>query len=78
MGVNGEEWQTLPFLVNPPSFAAITAALVAEIHGRCGYFPSLIRLRPVVGATPPRFEFAEIINLQAIRDTARSRRHQSH
>ena len=69
-----EQWQTTPLLVNPPSLAPITAVLLAELHGRCGYFPTIVRLRPMVGVTPPQFEVAELINLQALRDTARTQR----
>ena len=39
-----------------------------------GYFPPVIRMKPVENALPPRFEVAEIINLQAIRDAARKER----
>jgi hypothetical protein len=52
----------------------IAVTLLAELHGRMGYFPAMLRLRPVTGSTPPRFEVAEIINLQTVRDRARSRR----
>ena len=68
------EWQTLPLLVNPPSLNLIAVALLAELHGRCGYFPTVLRLRPVPGSTPPRFEVAELVNLQAVRDAARQKR----
>jgi hypothetical protein len=66
-----EELQTLPVLVNPPSYNFITALLLAELHGRMGYFPPVIRIRPVEGSLPPRFEVAEILNLQAVREQAR-------
>jgi hypothetical protein len=69
-----QEWQTAPVLVIPPSLNFITAVLLAELHGRMGYFPPLARLRPVEGSLPPRYEVAEIINLQAVRDAARRRR----
>lgn len=69
-----EELQTLPFLVNPPSYNFITALLLAELHGRMGYFPPIIRIRPVEGSLPPRFEVAEILNLQAVRERARRTR----
>ena len=69
-----EQWQTTPLLVNPPSLAPITAVLLAEIHGRSGYFPTIIRLRPMAGSVPPQFEVAELLNLQAVRDAARTRR----
>ena len=78
-GLTPEAWQTAPILVNPPAlnFGAVT--LLAELHGRMGYFPPVLRLRPAVGPDgqriiPPRFEVAEIISLQVIRDTARQKR----
>ena len=66
--------QSLPLLVNPPALNFITAMLLAELHGRMGYFPPILRLRPAEGSLPPRYEIAEILNLQAIRDAARLRR----
>lgn len=69
-----EQWQTTPLIVNPPSHAPIAAVLLAEIHGRSGYFPTILRLRPVAKTVPPQFEVAELLNLQDVRDTARSRR----
>lgn len=74
-GWTAEQWQTLPVLVNLPALNTIAACLLAELHGRMGYFPPVLRLRPVEGAVPPRFEVAEVINLQAVRDQARQRRH---
>jgi len=68
------EWQTLPLLVNPPALNFIAVALLAELHGRMGYFPTILRLRPVPGSTPPRFEVAEVLDLQTVRDTARHKR----
>src|SRR5689334_6459100 len=55
------EWQTLSLLVNLPSFNAIAAAMLAELHGRMGYFPAVLRLQPISNTTPPQFEVAEII-----------------
>jgi hypothetical protein len=40
-----------------------------------GYFPPVLRLRPVAGSVPPQFEVAEILNLQAVRDRARGSRY---
>jgi hypothetical protein len=68
------EWQNESILVNPPSLNYIAAMLLAELHGRMGYFPACIRLRPVKDALPPRFEPAEVLNLQALRDAARAKR----
>ncbi len=69
-----EQWQTTPLIINPPSLAPITAVLLAEIHGRSGYFPTILRLRPISGSVPPEFEVAELLSLQAIREAARTRR----
>ena len=33
--------------VVPPALNFITAVLLAELHGRMGYFPAIVRLRPV-------------------------------
>ncbi len=74
VGLTSEEWQTLPILVNLPALSVIAALVLAELHGRMGYFPAVLRLRPVEGAVPPRFEVAEILNLQQVRDRARQRR----
>lgn len=68
------EWQTAPILINPPSLNFTAVLMVADLHGRMGFFPAFLRLRPVEGAIPPRFEVAEILNLQSIRDKARLRR----
>ena len=74
VGLTPEEWQTCSLLVNLPSLNVIAALVLAEMHGRCGYFPPVIRLRPVEGSVPPRFRVAEILNLQAVRDAARATR----
>lgn len=75
IGLSSVEWQTTPILVNPPALNFITAVLLAELHGRMGYFPPMMRLRPVSDSLPPRFEVAEMINLQAVREAARRARH---
>ncbi|MGC1378521.1 MAG: CRISPR-associated protein Csx15 [Anaerolineales bacterium] len=73
-GLTAQEWQTAQILVNPPALNYSAALLLAELHGRMGYFAPCLRLRPVPGSLPPRFEVAEIINLQAVRDAARRKR----
>lgn len=73
-GLTPAEWQSLPLLVNLPSLNYSAALLIAELHGRMGYFPACLRLRPVKDSVPPRFEAAEILNLQGARDAARQRR----
>jgi len=74
VGLSPQEWQTEPLLVNPPGYAPVAAVLLAEMHGRMGHFPAILRLRPVPSSNPPTFEVAEVINLQAVRDWARARR----
>ncbi|WP_322506519.1 CRISPR-associated protein Csx15, partial [Anaerolinea sp.] len=73
-GLTLEEWQNAPIIVNPPSLNFSAVLLIAELHGRMGYFPACVRLRPVNGAIPPRFEVAEVLNLQLQRNAARRRR----
>jgi hypothetical protein len=74
VSLSPEEWQTAPLVVNPPGLSLLSAVLMAELHGRMGYFPTLLRLRPAAGALPPRYEVAEVPDLQAVRDRARRQR----
>jgi hypothetical protein len=74
VGLSPEEWQTLPLVVNLPSLSVVAALVVAELHGRCGYFPAVLRLKPVPDTTPLQFTVAEIVNLQVVRNAARQTR----
>jgi hypothetical protein len=69
-GLTSEEWQTRTLLVNPPGYAPAAFALLAELHGRIGHFPTLIRLKPKKDILTT-YEVAELLNLQEIRDAAR-------
>ncbi len=71
--LSSQEWQTHALLVNPPGYAPAAFVLLAELHGRIGHFPSLIRLRPKPGPVTS-YEVAELLNLQAVREAARKRR----
>lgn len=73
-GLTPREWQTQPLLVNLPGYAPAAAALLAELHGRMGHFPTIVRLRPVQNSPVTHYEVAEIVNLQAVRDAARRKR----
>ncbi len=73
VGLTPEEWQTRTLLINPPGYAPAAFVLLAELHGRIGHFPTLIRLRPKPGPMTT-YEVAELLNLQTIRETARKRR----
>jgi hypothetical protein len=73
-GLTPQQWQTESILINLPSLNYSAVLLIAELHGRMGYFPPCVRLRPVKNALPPRFEVAEVLNPQALRDEARGKR----
>lgn len=72
--LRNDDWQSETILIVPPSLNTITTVLLADLHGRMGYFPAIVRLRPVENSTPRQFEVAEIINLQEVRDQARQTR----
>ena len=68
------QWQGEPILVLLPSLNFIASLILAELHGRMGYFPPVVRTRPIANSVPRRFEVAEILDLQTVREVARSRR----
>jgi hypothetical protein len=72
--LSAEGWQTEPLALVLPGHSAIAAVVLAAVHGRCGYFPAIVRLRPVAGATVPQFEVAELIPLQSVREAQRKER----
>jgi hypothetical protein len=74
VGLSSQEWQTKPLLLNPPGYAPAAIVLLAEMHGRMGYLPAVLRLRPVPDSNPTIFEVAEVVNLQAVRDQSRRKR----
>jgi hypothetical protein len=68
------EWQTLPLVVLPAGYASLWSAILAELHGRLGYFPDVVRLRPAPAEAEERFEVAEVMRLQDLRNVARGKR----
>jgi hypothetical protein len=72
-GLSAQEWQTRPLLINPPGYAPAAFVLLAELHGRIGHFPTLIRMCPRYGPTTT-YEVAELLNLQGIRESSRTQR----
>jgi hypothetical protein len=72
--LNAKELQSKPILVNLPSLNLIAVLLLAELHGRMGYFPSVLRLRAVQDNLLQRYEVAEVLNLQVVRNRARGQR----
>ena len=73
-GLGARDWETAPLVLNPPSLAPLALALIAELHGRCGGFPAVLNVRPVEASTPTRYEVAEVVNLQVVREAGRERR----
>lgn len=69
--LTAEEYQSAPLLVNLPALNFIAGLVLAELHGRMGYFPPVLRTRLRPDSLPPRYEVAEILNLQAVRERAR-------
>lgn len=74
LAISSEEWQTTAWLVVLPALNYISAILLAELHGRIGRFPTVVRLRPDANPLVSSFEVAEIINLDFVRNTTRTRR----
>ena len=56
------------------SLDVIAALVLAEIHGRCGHFPAVVRMRRDQTGAAPVFQVTEIIDLQTLRDEARRER----
>jgi len=73
-GLTSRQWQTKPILVNLPGYAPAAAVLVAELHGRMGHFPTVLRLCPVPGEGVTTYEVEEVVDLQITRDQAREER----
>jgi len=72
LGMDPREWQTLPLVVHLPSLSASAAVLLAQMHGLCGRFPSVLRFAPENSGPLTRYAVAEVINLQAVREGARA------
>ncbi len=72
--LDANAWQQTPVLLVLPALNFIAALVLAEVHARTGHFPSILRLKPVTDAVMTRYEAAEIINLEQVRQQARARR----
>jgi len=72
--ISARQWQTGEILVNLPSHNAIAALVLAEIHGRRGDFPDIMRLKKDPSAATTRFVLAEVIRLSQSRASARETR----
>lgn len=66
-----DEWAARSLIVLLPDLAIAAATLLAEIHGRRGEFPPLLRRRRL-DSLLGGFEIAEVVGLQQVRNIARS------
>ena len=73
-GLTPTQWQTAQLLVVPPALNFIAVLVLAELHGRTGYFCPCVRLKPIAGAVPPRYAVAEVLDLQGQREVGRGLR----
>ena len=71
-GLTAQQWQQEDIVVNPPALSPVGGTLLAELHGRSGHFVPIVHMRRMVDG--PGFEVAEVVDLQTVRDQARTRR----
>lgn len=70
------QWQSGELLLVLPSLNTIAALVLAAVHGRSGGFPPVVRLRPAPGSVLRRYEVAELLDLQRVREAMRVRNSQ--
>lgn len=75
-GLTPAQWQSGELLVVLPSLNYIAALVLAEVHGRSGGFPPVVRLRPAPSSVLRRYEVAELLDLQGLREHARLHRYE--
>ena len=68
------EWQIYPLVVVPAGYSVLWSAFLAELHGRLGYFPDLVRLRPAPAVMDAKYEGAGIERLRDVRNQALGKR----
>lgn len=74
VGIAIGEWENESPLFALPAHADIAAAVLAEIEGRSGNLPAIVRRAPVPDAAVPTFTIVEVLNLLSLRNAARARR----
>jgi hypothetical protein len=60
-------------VLNPPAHSAIASIVLAMLHGRSGGFPAILRMKRAAGPLGG-WAVAEVVNLQAVREQARTGR----
>jgi hypothetical protein len=71
VGLSSKQWQVSRLVVSLPGHQVIAAVVLAELHGRSGHFPAVVRQRRADTSPAAEFHVAEVIDLQAVRDAAR-------
>ncbi len=74
LDISPADWQSGGWLIVLPSLNYIAGILLAELHGRMGHFPTIVRLKTAANAAVTEYELAEIVNLETVRQAARTRR----
>lgn len=74
IGLSPEQWQSAGIVAVPAGYSAIWSVILAELHGRLGYFPDVVHLRPTPPGSAEKYEVAEILNLRDIRHSSREKR----
>lgn len=72
--LTAKEWQGEQLLVNLPALSTAAVLVLVELHGRCGYYPPCIRLKREADSMLPVYVLAEILDVDAQRQLARSKR----
>jgi len=65
-----QQWGQTSLMVYAPTPIVFASAVVAEMHGRMGYFPTACHTREL----PNGHAYFEFVNLQEVRNQARTRR----
>lgn len=63
VGLSGSDWQTQRIVVNLPAHSGGAMIALTEMHGRMGYFPTVLR----VERADDGFHFTEVVDLEALR-----------
>lgn len=73
IGLTLEEWNTRSIILALPGLSPLAASVLAYVHGIKGGFPKVLWLAPHPNDRA-RYVLGDIVDLQAIRDTAREKR----
>jgi hypothetical protein len=69
--LSAEEVRNEPVAVILPPVNYLAALILVELHAWMDYFPIILRVRIQPYSLPPRYEVAELFNLQEVEDAAR-------